>query len=156
MRVSRLKQKSQRGLAMVEFSISMLVVLFLMMVAVELGRLLFSYTILTQQVRAGARYASINALSPALVLEVASVRAETQQVVVTGQTQGGAAVLNGLTTSDVTVNGVFPAGASKPHVIVSASYTYTPIFPVIPTFWGGADFAFNNVLNSSTTMRAIR
>jgi len=127
-----------------------------MMVAIELGRMLFSFTVLTQQVRAGVRYASVNALTPALALDIPGVRAATKEVVVTGQSQNGTALLNGFTVADVSVDGVFPAGASKPHVVVSASYAYNPIFTVIPNFWSANDFSFNSTLTSSATMRAIR
>ncbi len=150
------RKTRQQGLAMVEFSISMLLIIFLLMVAVELGRMLFSYTILTQQVRAGARYASLNALTPALALDLPGVRPATQQVVVTGQAQNGTSVLSGLTADNVSVDSIFPSGAAKPHIVVTAAYAYTPIFPVIPNFWTANNFSFNTTFTSTATMRAIR
>ncbi len=150
------KRRRMRGLASVEFAIGIMVMIFMMLIVAEVGRLLYQYNILSQSVRNGARYASSEVLTGAGALDVPGVTAETQQLVVFGQIGGGDTQLPGFATGNVTVNAAFPSGLAKPYVTVAAAYDYAPLFASIPNFWAAGDFDFGFTLNSAITMRAVR
>ena len=149
-------RKKIRGLASVEFAIGIMVMIFMMLIVAEVGRLLYQYNILSQSVRNGARYASSAVLTGAGVLDVAGNAADIQQLVVFGEIGGGNTQLPGFVPGDVTVNATFPSGLGKPYVSVAAAYDYSPLFASIPNFWAAGDFNFAFTLNSTVTMRAVR
>lgn len=145
----------QRGLASVEFAFSVLVALFLLLVVAELGRLLYSYTVLSHAVRDGARHASVNSLSGAGAWDPRE-REQTLNLVVTGALEGGTPLLPGLDVSDVTVEQ--DAELSAPgadYVSVSVDYAYAPLFSAVPLFWGGGALDLGMTMEARNTMRAL-
>ena len=146
--------KDQRGLASVEFAVSMLVVVTVMLLVAEVGRLLYSYAILTQAVRDGARYASTQSLSPAGAFEFAQgLDGEVDNLVNYGQlTQGGQTLLPGTITVQLTQNtGIPSSGPGRHYVTVDGTYTYTPLFTT--TLFGDVDFGMT--MQAQNTMRAV-
>jgi Flp pilus assembly protein TadG len=147
-------RSSQRGLAMIEFAISVPVLLFLMLATAEIGRMLFQYNTLTKTVRDGARYAATSAAvgSTRVVNITPAVRTETRNLVVTGNRIGtGAALLPGLTVNNVTVTDV-----GNGFVQVAATYTYLPILgATLPTFGLGAPVNLTMTLPATVVMRAL-
>lgn len=148
------KPSSQRGLAMIEFAISVPVLLFLMLATAEIGRMLFQYNTLAKAVRDGARYAATNAaVGSTRVVDIsAAVRTETRNLVVTGNRLGtGAALLPGLTVNNVTVT-----DAGNGFVQVAATYTYLPMLGArLPTFGLGAPVNLSMTLPATVVMRAL-
>lgn len=144
----------ERGVAAVEFVIGLPLLLLLLMVTAEVGRLLSQYDTLTKAVRDGTRYLSSNALlgTTGVVNISAQVQTATQQLVVTGNTAGsGSALLPGLTTANVTV-----ANVGNGYVSVSASYTYQPMLGAnLPNFGIGPTISLGFALKSSEVMRAL-
>lgn len=147
-------KSSQRGLAMIEFAISVPVLLFLMLATAEIGRMLFQYNTLAKAVRDGARYAATNAAvgTTRVVNITATMRTQTRNLVVTGNRLGtGAALLPGLTVDNVTVTDV-----GNGFVRVAATYTYIPVLgATLPTFGLGAPVNMTLTLPATVVMRAL-
>lgn len=152
-----LGRKKARGVASIEFAGSVMVVVLLMLVVAELGRVFYSYTILTQSVRSGARYMSENSRSPANVLsfEAADISA-AKNLMISGSTAGGNPVLPGFSIDDIVISADYPSGATKDYVNVAATYNYQPLFSAIPNYWSGGSFDFAMTLNADNTMRSIK
>lgn len=148
----------QKGIALVEFSVGVIVLLVVMLGVAEAGRAFYSFNTLTKSVRGGVRYIADNALNnvPAVDLTAQKIT-ETQNMVVYGQTTVGTAVLPSLAPGDVDIAQTFPSGTINPYIQVTASYDYTPIFGVIPALGLGGesrDFAFT--MKARSTMRVSR
>ena len=148
----------QSGLAMVEFVISVPVLLLLMLGTAELGRAFYEYNTLTKTVRDGARYLSEKALNPAGLMEIDdAARTQTQNLVVYGNAGGtGDPLMEGLAVEDVTVEAAPDADVPAEHIRVTATYQYSPIFELgIPTFGSGGTIDTNLTFRASITMRAL-
>lgn len=144
----------QRGLAMVEFAITLPLLLLLLLATAEFGRLISQYDTLTKAVRDGARYAASTASQGAtgLVSITPQVQTAVANLVATGNINGsGSALLPGLVPTDVTVS-----DAGNGYVSVSASYTYEPIVgAALPTFGIGGPISLSFTLNAGAVMRAL-
>lgn len=141
----------QRGLATVEFALTLPVLLILLTATAELGRMLSQYDTLNESVRDGARYLASNALQAGVMTVTAAEQTAAQNLVVTGNTAGsGTALLPGLTASNVTVS-----GSTSGYVTVSVSYTYQPMFTNLPLFGLNAPISLAIPLNATVVMRAL-
>jgi Flp pilus assembly protein TadG len=144
----------QRGLAMVEFTITVPILLILIMGVAEFGRAFWQYNTLTKSVEDGARYVAGRALmgSTGVVSISGALQTEGRNLVVYGNTLGaGGAILPGLNTSQVTV-----ANAGLGNISVSVSYPYTPLFGLVPGFfYGPGANATGRTLQTAVTMRAL-
>jgi len=154
-----------RGLAMVEFTILLPVLLLLLLAIGELGRALYQYAQLEKITRNTARYVAEQAhqdSSTAIDL-TASVTTPARNLAVTGNVRGvssgttGEAVLPllpGLQGSDVTFTEV--GGDS---VLVTISYQFKPMLfgstLKLPTFGQGSDVDLNFKMVSSVIMRVL-
>lgn len=126
------RDRSQQGVASVEFAVALPLLLLLLLAIAELGRMLSQYDTLTKATRDGARFLAANALSgsTSTVLITGAVPAETEYLVVYGNINGsGNPVLPGFVTTNVV-----PADAGNGYVSVTASYTYQPMLGTLPTF----------------------
>lgn len=141
-----------KGLAMIETVIVLPIALILIFAVGELGRAFWQYNALSKSVRDGARYAaSQGALGSTVVVTVTpELTTNVQNLVVYGNTAGtGAPLLQGLTTSNVTVE-----SPGEDDVLVRSTYTYLPVFGFIPDFRGSGSatwFTFEAVVR----MRAL-
>lgn len=144
----------QRGIASVEFTIALPLLLLMLLATAEIGRMLSQYDTLTKAVRDGARYLSSNALSgsTSLVQITATAQTQTQNLVVTGNVNGtGSAVLPGLVVGNVTVS-----DAGNGYVSVSASYTYQPMVgKSLPTFGLHTPISLAVPLTATVVMKAL-
>ncbi len=141
----------QRGLAAVEFTITLPVLLILLMATAEIGRMLSQYDTLNKAVRDGARYLAANALQAGVMTVTGAEQTATQNLVVTGNVNGtGTALLPGLTTGNVTAS-----GSTNGYVTVSASYTYQPMLASLPLFGLHAPISLAVPLNATVVMRAL-
>lgn len=154
MRAALPLKRGQRGLAIVEFTIALPVLLLLLAATAEIGRMLSQYDTLNKAARDGARYLAANALlgTTGVVNINSAVQTATVNLVVTGNTAGsGAAVLPNLTTGNVTV-----AGLANGYVSVSAAYTYVPMLGAqIQTFGFTAPINIGVRLNATVVMRPL-
>lgn len=118
-----------RGLAMVEFVLTMPILLFVMIATAEIGRGLYQYTALTKAVRDGARYLADQGDGTSGVPVLSGTHlANAQRVTVYGNIAGtGTAVLPGLAVGNVTAIRV----AGTDYVRVTATYRFRPVFGTI-------------------------
>jgi Flp pilus assembly protein TadG len=148
-------RRRARGVATVEFAISVPVLLILMLATAEVGRVLFQYNTLTKAVRDGARYTASKASvgSTRVVNITTQIRNETRNLVVTGNTAGsGSPVLTGFAVGNVTVS-----DAGNGFISVSATYTFAPVLSSLPTFGFGTGSAINLAmpLTATVVMRTL-
>lgn len=147
--------KEQRGVAMVEFAITLPLLLLLLFAIGEFGRMLFQYNTLLQANRDAVRYVSGKAWNSTLgqVELSAALQTQTKNLAVYGvpaPSTGSNAMVKGLTTNDVQVTAV-----GTQHIQVSTSYTFVPLLGSgIPGFLGkGVKLGFPLV--ATTVMRAL-
>lgn len=147
--------RGERGVAIVEFTITLPLLLLMMLGTAELGRMLSQYNTLTKSVRDSARYVASKAAAGTtrVITITTAVRTAATNLAVTGNTGGtGSPLLPGLATGNVTIT-----DAGNGYVSVAASYTYVPMLGgSLPTFGlrsGPITLAFP--LNSTVIMRAL-
>jgi Flp pilus assembly protein TadG len=153
-RMPHMDRRGQRGLAMVEFTIVLPVLLLLLLGVTELGRALMRYNALTKALQDGARYAAAHALGgDTKVVNVdAQLQADVRNVVVYGNKAGtGRPVLHGLLPSQVLL-----VDAGGDQIRLEANYPYVPIFgSLLPDFQTGSSIATAFTMQASVSMRAL-
>lgn len=144
----------QRGAVLAEMALVTPILLLLMLATAEVTRAFVDHNTLTKAVRNGARYVAANAYqgTTGVVFVGAALRAETQNLIVYGNTAGtGVPVLPGLTPADITIIDI---GAN--NVRVSAAHTISGLLgPVLRSFHGGSDINMVHNLEATITMRAL-
>jgi Flp pilus assembly protein TadG len=147
-------QADQRGIAMVEFTIVLPVLLLLMFGVTELGRALVRYNALTKAVHDGARFAAAAALlgTTGGVEITAQIRTEVRNLIVYGNTAGtGSPLMSGLQPSQIQV-----VDAGGDQLRVDVSYPYVPMLgPVLPNFGLGSSTPMSFTMQASVSMRAL-
>lgn len=143
-----------RGIALVEFAVTMPLVLFMLFSTAEIGRALYQYSALTKAVRDGARYLADRASDASGVVVVTSALVtDTKKVTVFGDASGnGTAVLPGFVVSNVTA----AREGTTDYVRVTAVYTFQPLFVSIPGFGVAGGLANFNVLTATAVQRNLR
>ena len=151
----RSRRPDQAGIAMVELTIVLPVILLLILGVTEIGRALIRYNALTKSVQDGARHAAAFAIrgSTGVVDIDAQLTSEVQNVVVYGNPDGtGSPILDGLVAGQVALTDI---GGGE--IRVDATYPYVPLFGTgIPTFGLGSgplSLAFN--MQAAVNMRAL-
>jgi len=122
-----IQPKDQQGVALLEFTLVLPLVLLLLLALGEFGRMLFQYNTLLQASRDAGRYVASQAWNSTLgtvdLTTNTSLVTQTKNVAVYGvPASTGTAVVSGLTTSMV---GVSVVGTN--HVQVTISYTFCPV-----------------------------
>lgn len=155
---NRLALRPQKGVAVVEFAIGVIILLVVMLVAAEAGRAFYTYNTLTKAVRSGVRYIASNALNAVPVVDLTDQKiTDTRNMVIYGQLSGGTPVLAGMIPTSITVAEAFPSGAGTSYVQVAASYNFTPIFGTIPALGlGGSSHNFAITMQAESTMRVLK
>lgn len=163
------RPKCQQGLAMVEFTLVLPLLLLLLLALGEFGRMLYQYNSLLQASRDAVRYVASEAWNATLgkVDVSADLTTATKYVAVYGvppcpakplvpcPTVTPKAVVSGLTTDKVVVS---PVGSD--HVQVTINYTFCPVIGggacsgTIPGFFGSS-IALSIPLVATTVMRAL-
>ena len=146
--------QTQRGVAMVEFAITLPLLLLLLLAIGEFGRMLYHYNNLLQANRDAVRYLAGEAWNGSLGQVVIDpvVEAITKNLAVYGvpTPQLGNEVVPGLTTGDVTVGAV-----GSDHVQVRVSYVFRPVIGnSLPALIGDA-IPLNIPLVATTVMRGL-
>ncbi len=137
-----------KGQALVEFAIVAPVLLLLLLIAVDFGRVFFSYVAVNNSAREGAYYAAAHAGDDPFdqtAYEAGVVNAALTETV--NQTQGGEGsrtvtgptclVAGTTTTVDCRTASTNLAGGSGNHVIVSVSQPYQFLTPLVGELFGG-------------------
>jgi Flp pilus assembly protein TadG len=128
--------RKQRGIAAVELTIALPLLLLLMFSAGEVGRLIYQYNTLTKAVEDGARYLASRVRAANTASDLTTLEAEAINLVRYGNTAVTATPLLPGTVSvtpDTSATGIN-------EITLTATYTYDPIvfpdsisFPMIPT-----------------------
>ncbi|MNR21935.1 TadE-like protein [compost metagenome] len=148
----------QQGLAIVEFTLVLPVLLLLLLAFGEFGRMLYQYNLLLQASRDADRFVASNAWNSTLGAVALSdtLLTQTKNVAVYGvPANTGTAVVSGLTTGNVVV-----AAVGTDHVRVTITYTFCPVIGAgnctgsLPGFFGN-QIALGIPLVATTVMRAL-
>jgi Flp pilus assembly protein TadG len=144
----------QRGVAMVEFAITLPLLLLLLFAIGEFGRMLYQYNSLLQANRDAVRYLAGKAWNGGVgAVEITPLlEARTKNVAVYGVPVplAGNEVVPGLTTASVTVSAV-----GSDHVQVSISYPFQPVIGSgLPALIGSA-IPLSFPLVATTVMRGL-
>ena len=151
-------RQRQQGLAMVEFTLVLPVLLLLMLAFGEFGRMLYQYNVLLQASRDADRFVAGQAWNSTLgmVSLSSTLLTQTKNVAVYGvPANTGTAVVSGLTTGNVVV-----AAVGTDHVRVTITYTFCPVIGggnctgSLPGFVGNS-IALSIPLVATTVMRAL-
>lgn len=149
----------QKGMAMVELTILLPILLLLFMATAELGRLIYTYNTLTKQVEHGARFLSQESYSGVAdnQNDPAKIAALRSMIVYGHVDQSSSAtsdpIVSGMTIEDVSVN--LQAGENA-YFKVDINYTYKPMFAdSISSFGFGNPINVALPLNTSVVMRVI-
>jgi Flp pilus assembly protein TadG len=148
--------QAQRGVAMVEFAITLPLLLLLLLAIAEFGRMLYHYNNLLQANRDAVRYLAGEAwnttLGKVVIDPVLEARIKNIAVYGVPAVQAGKEVVPGLSTNDVTVG---PVAVGSDHVQVSISYVFRPVIgSSLPALIGNA-IPLNIPLVATTVMRAL-
>jgi len=147
-------QHRQKGLAAVEFVITLPVLLLVMMATAELGRAFYQYNALEKSVRDATRYLSANAIQDGTkLIDISAYIDDVKNLVVYGDRNGGGIpILPGLVTDDVNVVEV-----ASTHVQVSVNFAYQSMLGTnIPTFGlGNGNISSSITFSSSSVMRGL-
>jgi Flp pilus assembly protein TadG len=148
----------QQGLAIVEFTLVLPVLLLMLLAFGEFGRMLYQYNLLLQASRDADRFVASQAWDSTLgkVALSDTLQTQTKNVAVYGvPVNTGNAVLSDLKTDDVDV-----AAEGTDHVRVTITYTFCPVIGggkcagALPGFFG-SQIALSIPLVASTVMRAL-
>ncbi|UVE17102.1 pilus assembly protein [Pseudomonas sp. LS44] len=155
------RRQAQEGVAMVEFAITLPLLLLLLFAIGEFGRLLFQYNSLLQASRDAGRFAANEAWNATLgrVELSASLRTRTQNLATSGVASSAAVSCTPDTraalTPKVCPGNVEVAADGTQHVRVTISYTFRPLIGNgLPAFIGNGT-ALNVPLVATTVMRAL-
>ena len=150
------RKARQRGAVLVEMAFVTPILLVLLLATADLTRAFIEHNTVTKAVRNGARYVAANALegTTGLVNIDATLRTETQNLVVFGSINGGASpVVPGLTPANITVVQI----AGTDDITVSATYALGGLLgPVLPiNLYRGNTISTARTLRATVTMRAL-
>ncbi|AXA56504.1 TadE/TadG family type IV pilus assembly protein [Pseudomonas thivervalensis] len=150
--------QAQQGVALVEFTLVLPLLLLLLLAFGEFGRMLYQYNVLLQASRDADRFVAGQAWNSTLgaVALGSTLLTQTKNVAVYGVPSAtGTAVVSGLTTANVQV-----AAEGIDHVRVTITYTFCPVIGAgsctgsIPGFFGNA-IPLGIQLVATTVMRAL-
>lgn len=141
------QKRKQKGLAAVEFIITVPLLLIILSGIIEIGNALILYNTLSKMVQDGSRYAVTDIYGSAKSAQIADYQnnyAAVKNIVVYGykDAEDREPLLSGMTTDNVDVN---PSGK---YVVVTARYPYVPVLKLIPQ-----KAVEDLVLTSSSMMR---
>ncbi|MFP2769948.1 TadE/TadG family type IV pilus assembly protein [Oceanisphaera sp. KMM 10153] len=150
------RPSSQQGIAIVEATIVLPLVLLLMLSIGEFGRMIYQYHIMTKAVRAGTHH-----LGPENWhnddLERPMMEDKIKKLIIYGNdTSGTNAILPGFNTSNISISyKKIPAGSSYVYILIDANYDWQPVFgDKFNTFFGNEiDLSFP--LKTSITSRMM-
>lgn len=143
--------KKERGTQILELAIALPVMLMMLGAVGEFGRFFYTYSALTNAVRAGARHACKWEINSGWTIP------ETTKMVVYGDfsnTSNGP-ILPGLTTSNVVVQANGPSVNRIDSVTVKiVNYQYTPLFD-LGAITGIPSLTLNIPMNASATIHQL-
>ncbi|RTR38963.1 pilus assembly protein [Shewanella canadensis] len=162
-----MKIAKQKGVAAVEFTILLPILLLLVIATAEFGRAIYQYSNLTRIVRDAGRYLSATAIQGTSGLDSSfsggcsgtdcddncnDCVTQTKDLVIYGLIGGSIPLLNGLNAGDITVSG----DPDTQIVTISVVYDWQPLFgEQINGFGFGDGIRLGFDFNVSYSLRAI-
>ena len=140
------EKKRQAGLAALEFIICLPVLLMLAVLLIDVGRAFIQYTEINKALQNGARYAVLDTYGTLDFSSTADPEKIQNMVVYGSPTPTDTPVLNYIEASDVIIT---ETTEGIKEIIVSASYTYEPIFSHLPF----SDTSLEFTIDASSKMR---
>jgi len=141
------------GLALVETTIVLPLLFFLMIACVEIGRVLYLYNTANKLTRDGARFLTTIALDSNNTMDLSSAKiSRVRNFIIFGNEAGaGASRLADLALTDITLS-----SSAGNLVTININYQFTPIFsPSLNTFGYGGNVSLNFPLQTEVSMRAL-
>jgi Flp pilus assembly protein TadG len=116
------RARTERGQSLVEFSLSVMIFIMIIVGVVEVGRAVWSYNTLASAAREGSRYAMVHGAVATAHSGPAANDAKVQAAV--------AKYSSNLEPSDLTITSAWPDGnnAVGSHVKVTATYRFDTLF----------------------------
>lgn len=159
MRIQKQRAK-QSGVAVVEFTLLIPMLLLIIFVTAELGRGIYQYSQLTRMVRDAGRHLSHTVITTANGVPSTlnddncdGCISDTKNLLIYGANTGTSELLSGISITDVSIDEI-PAGSGI--MVITVDYDWTPIFFDKLSGFGvgeGVDLGFN--LSTQYAMRAI-
>lgn len=150
--------KKQKGIAAVEATIILPLILLLMLAAGEFGRALYQYSMLSKAMRAGALSIERSGDFYSNSGERSQRESDAVKLIVYGNKDGsGDAVLPGLTMSDVSIisDYEYPFGSGNIYTELIVEYDWAPIFgDNFNTIFGGY-LSLNFPMKTSMVVRVM-
>jgi len=128
------KTISERGQSLVELSISLVIILWLLAGAVEFGIALFQYIQLRDAAQEGALYGSICPVQSKIIERVRNASSSPIDLSVTSGTDAVTVCVDEEDGNDCNLGPVVPGGG----VYVEVSYNHTLFMPFATLFTGGS------------------
>lgn len=154
-------RKNCEGIAAVEFTIMLPVMLIMILATAEFGRVFYQYSNLTRLTRDAGRYLSATAIprttsdlvNPLTDADCNNCITRTKRLLVYGQLIGGTPQLNGLTVADINIQNL---PGSDRELVITVSYDWQPLLGDTFNTLGlgkNIDLSFN--LDTSYTIGAL-
>ena len=125
------KFRSEKGAELIEFALTLPLILLLCLGVIEFGRAYYTYNILAKAVRDGARYLSTGMVTSTGTID-STIATQTRNVVVYGAvTNTGTPILPDLATGQVSLPAPTVVSPSEQYVTVSVNYPYVPLFRAV-------------------------
>jgi Flp pilus assembly protein TadG len=147
------KSYRQRGLAIVEFTIVLPLLLLLMLATAELGRALYQQDTLNKAVRDGARHLAGTArLGTGTVLDSAAFTVARNRVLCGSDSCASTAPL----LPNMVITDVDATAPDGNNVVVTARYRYQPMLgAVLRPFGWGTDIPLDFTITATSAMRIL-
>jgi len=145
-------KRNQQGLAAIEMTLILPLLLLLFFATAEFSRLLYQYNALTKVVRDASRYIIANPAfnSSGDTGVTAETESKAKLMLFYGDLNSTAEILPNLATTTVSIE------VSGEFITVTASYPWQPIFSnTLPSFVSSTSFDLSFPLVSTYTMRAL-
>jgi Flp pilus assembly protein TadG len=134
MRRPLIRKAGQRGSVFIEFALSFLVLFAIFTGAFEFGYVFYAYNTLENAVREGARYASMKPYDSASSTPATDFNTAVQNMVVYGNpspANGATPILNGLSTSNVSLTVVANGGAPSQMTVSISNFSINAVFGAV-------------------------
>lgn len=145
-------QRNQQGLAAIELTLILPILLLLLFSVAEFSRLLYQYNALTQVVRDATRFIISNARdgSTENIMITEETTTHANALLIYGEFTNAVQILPNLASATVTVS------VSGEFITLTISYPWQPLFASrLPSFVSDASFDLSFPLVTTYTMRAL-
>lgn len=146
-------KQNQQGLAAIEMTLVLPVLLLFFFATAEFSRLLYQYNALTKVIRNASRYMSNNALNGANILDLTdTITINATDIMASGDLTKALQILPNLKDASVSI-----ATSEDKFITMTVSYQWQPIFAsTLPSFVNDTSFDLSFPLVTTYTMRAIQ